>query len=380
MKNGLRSAVVTAVGGGVGESVLRAMCLSSIPIRVIGTDPDPWSAGLYVVSRGYTLPKAKDTHYLDSLIDILSNENASLLIPGSDPEIEVLGQHRFFIEDKTSCMVLVGGPECTKLCRDKLASSIFFREKGFPFVHTVEGREAKLFAQEAGFPLVVKPRGGSASKGVQIVFTEKDLEQALETTQEPVVQEYLIPKSWGVSKKELKHCHVMDAQGLRQEEEVSLQVLLDHTGELLGIFTSRNVLRDGVPIKIDPWPNAPVEPLALEMAFKLKEKGLIGPCNFQCKLTDKGPEFFEVNPRFTGITAVRAALGFNEVEAVLRRALLDEPSEMVKNSLQIRPDLVCRRYITELLFSRKDLYSMKEQGQTSAVGTKSTFLNLFEGR
>jgi hypothetical protein len=39
------SVAVTAVGGGVGESVLRALRLSSLPLHIIGFDVNPWSTG-----------------------------------------------------------------------------------------------------------------------------------------------------------------------------------------------------------------------------------------------------------------------------------------------------------------------------------------------
>jgi hypothetical protein len=61
---------------------------------------------------------------------------------------------------------------------------------------------------------------------------------------------------------------------------------------------------------------------------------------------------YELNPRFTGITAVRAAMGFNECEAALRLFVLGEAPEAVARDLRYTEDTVCLRYVTEELVSR----------------------------
>jgi nucleoside-diphosphate-sugar epimerase len=46
--------------------------------------------------------------------------------------------------------------------------------------------------------------------------------------------------------------------------------------------------------------------------------GLKGPLNIQGRLTENGLKIFEMNPRFTGISGMRALMGFNEVEACIK--------------------------------------------------------------
>jgi carbamoylphosphate synthase large subunit len=177
-----------------------------------------------------------------------------------------------------------------------------------------------------------------------------------------IAQEYLVPRTWGKSCRYLTHDDVLPGGVLRQEDEVSVQLIFDHQGQSLGCFTSRNVLKCGVPMLIDPHPSSEAneaEEVAMRMAQTLLDLGHIGPCNFQCKLTDQGPIFFEINPRFTGITAVRAAMGFNEVEAILRRMLFNEPIERVRRNLHFSTDRVCSRYITESFISRHELEAMR---------------------
>ena len=91
-------------------------------------------------------------------------------------------------------------------------------------------------------------------------------------------------------------------------------------------------------------------------------------CNFQCRLTERGPIVFEVNPRFTGATATGAALGFNEVEAVLRRLLLDEPIQSVRERLHVPENLVCSRYVTEMIVPRVQLEEIQRRGYVEGNG------------
>jgi carbamoylphosphate synthase large subunit len=261
----------------------------------------------------------------------------------------------------------VSGAEAVNLCRDKLATYRFFHRHGLPFARTAPACEGSELAEETGFPLVIKPIAGSASRGVKIVFSREQLSQYADR-QDLIAQEYLVPRSWGKTHRELTEQDVIQDHLIRQVDEISTQALLDLEGNLLGQFTSRNVLKYGIPLLIDPQPNAAVEATAGRMAELLAEQGLIGPCNFQCKLTERGPVFFEINPRFTGITAVRAALGFNEVEAILRRELLNEPLDAVRRQLQVRDDLVCSRYVTEMVMPRGEMEEIRTQGHITGNG------------
>jgi carbamoyl-phosphate synthase large subunit len=364
------SIAVTAVGGGVGQSVLRALRLSSLPLRTIGFDTNPWSAGLYTCSKGYAIPHSSNPSFVERLLEKLLKERVKVLIAGSDPEIVAVSKARErFLASGIS--PITGSAEAVRLCRDKLAGYRFFKEHGIPFARTVSADKASALADEVGFPLIVKPVGGSASRGIPIAFNKAQLEQQLKD-ETKIVQEYLIPENWGKKRHELTRQDVYEDGVLLQKDEISIQIVYDHQANLLGKFTSRNVLKDGVPMLIDPVTAPKAEEIALKMASLLAEKGLVGPCNLQCKITELGPVFFEMNPRFTGITAVRAAMGFNEVEAILRRALLNEPLEEVKKRLKVPRNLVCSRYITEAVIPREELETLKKQGSVEGRADKTT--------
>jgi carbamoylphosphate synthase large subunit len=367
------SIAVTAVGGGVGQSVLRALRLSSLPLRIIGFDVNPWSAGLFTCDKGYTVPHSRQPNFIERLLEILRQERVKVLIPGSDPEVRVISRARErFIS--SGIFPVIGSAEAVNLCIDKLAGYRFFSDQGLPFARTAPASEATALAEEVGFPLIVKPIDGSASRGVTIALDKEQLKRQLDGTNN-IAQEYLVPQIWRKKRHELARQDVYEDGVLLQTDEISVHILYDHQGNLLGKFTSCNVLRDGVPTLIDPMTIPQVEEtedIASRMVSLLVEKGLVGLCNIQGKLTEVGPVFFEMNPRFTGTTAVRAAMGFNEVEAILRRVLFNEPVNKVKKRLRVPENLVCSRYITEAVIPRQDLETLKKHGSVEGHADKTT--------
>jgi carbamoylphosphate synthase large subunit len=343
--------VITGVGGGVGQAILRALRLAQTDYRIVGLDMDPRGAGLYQCDEAYVVPAAKSSSYVSSLKDILARECPAVLLPGSDPELLVLARARSELE-VTGTRVLVGSPAVVSICRDKLESARFFREHGSPFVRTVAAADALALADEVGFPLVVKPSGGSASRDVTVAFQRDDLAPYLNRTGY-VVQEFAVPSHWNVNQGAAGQDAVYKDGALRQEDEISVQVVFDHEASLLGMFCSVNRLQSGVPMFVDPASIPEAEAVIEKMAWLLAERGLIGPCNFQCRLAERGPMVFEINPRFTGISGVRAAMDFNAVDAVLRRMLVSESVESARSSLRRRMDVLGMRFVDEITVSRE---------------------------
>jgi carbamoyl-phosphate synthase large subunit len=57
------------------------------------------------------------------------------------------------------------------------------------------------------------------------------------------------------------------------------------------------------------------------LAMKL---GMRGPANIQCRLVGDEVKVFEVHPRFSGTTSIRAMVGFNEPDILIRNYLFNE--------------------------------------------------------
>jgi carbamoylphosphate synthase large subunit len=340
---------ITGVGGGIGQSVIRALRRSSVPTGLIGLDANAWSAGLYQCDAHVVIPPvAEGEAYVDALEGVIRDYDIDALIPGTDTELYAIARARERFAD-LGCRAISSTPDFVRMARNKLATCAAFISRGVAFARTITWREMVRSAESMSFPVIVKPKDGSGSTGVKVLFDTESMRYH-QFSDEDVVQEYLVPKSWRVP--EAHRFDVMKQGRLRQEDEVSVQGLVAADGSLVGIYASINELRDGVPMRISPT----LDPEVLDSARKVfavcADMGHIGPCNLQGRMTDNGLVLYEVNPRFTGITAVRAATGFNECEAALRLFVDRETPEAVARLLRCDSETVCVRYITEELVAR----------------------------
>ena len=180
-----------------------------------------------------------------------------------------------------------------------------------------------------------------------MVVLDEDALRSVERDTRLIVQEYLIPSAWGVPRSAFGPLDAYRDGILRQEDEISLQFLIGKDGTEFGTFASRNKLRNGVPMVIEPMAMPEHVEVARRAVRALAELGHVGPCNLQGRVTSGGLVFFEVNARFTGITAMRTAMGFREVEACARHWFYGDDLVKLSPILRQPEDVACLRYVTE---------------------------------
>lgn len=138
-----------------------------------------------------------------------------------------------------------------------------------------------------------------------------------------IIQELALPHDRDPNRE---YCLRMISKGVNpQVAEVSIQYVFDRSDNVIGRMASYNKLNNGIPIEILPIEDDAMWTDVEKLLPALVELGARGPVNLQGRITNKGIKIFEINARFTGITGLRAALGFNEVEACIRHWLTDEP-------------------------------------------------------
>jgi carbamoyl-phosphate synthase large subunit len=340
---------VTAVGGGVGQALMTATGHSSLPLRTIGLDVRARSAGLYWANKAYLVPPcSSEEAYVSELADILKRQEVDVLIPGSDPELSVLAKHAK-VFSSAGCRVAVSPLQVIDLCRDKRELCDYCRRHGFPFVNTLTLTEALQNPEALTFPVIVKPRFGSASVGARVVHTVESLGEMIPDPQ-TLVQTYLPPP-------EASQLIVPDGR-LNQSGEISVQYFVGPSGKILGVFASVNRLKDGVPVEIVPDPDSPAIDAGRPIVESLAGMGLRGPVNLQGRSTPDGVKFFEVNVRFTGITGLRAAMGYREVDAWLWAFVHGDESRAQACLDTSSVSHVGLRYITDSLVNRSRLEAL----------------------
>lgn len=308
---------VSCIGSGVGQSVINSLNLSGLPIKTVGFGTNPFAYGAYDCDTyDYTL-SIYDVGYVDDLIDKCLKYKVDLVVPGLDDEVKILSENRTKFE-KAGIKLLCANKELIAICRDKERMSNELNKVADIFVKSFNKKSLNqnINSGKVKFPFIAKPRGGFASKGVEIIRSKKDL---LKISEDHIIQELAIPKrddpNYDFYMEQIKN------NQNPQISEISIQVVYSPAGKLMGRMISYNKLNNGIPIEIVPCQNDYIWSVIEEILPTLLKMGLVGPLNIQGRLTEKGLKIFEMNPRFTGITGLRALMGFNEVEACVKEWL-----------------------------------------------------------
>jgi carbamoyl-phosphate synthase large subunit len=299
------SVLVTGVGDTVGQALLKALRMSSIPCHVLGTDRDELSAGLSWVDEGFILPHCtRADAYLSEMRRICAEEQVRLIFPGSEKELDLLALHANEMRANTGAIIVGSSPQVLRVAMNKWETCRFLERKGLNFPRYARislADEVERLVEACGFPLIAKPFRGTGARGLSRVTAWKELDALRASGAELVLQEYLEP----------------------DEEEYSVEVYTLKNGEQAGAISYQRqhmVAGDTYKARIASNPIVEAEAEAVVAAL-----GTSGPCNVQLRLTERGPITFEINPRFSGGVSMRAHFGYNEAEMAIRDLVLNEP-------------------------------------------------------
>jgi carbamoyl-phosphate synthase large subunit len=295
---------VSGVGGAVGQSIMKALSVSKLPVNVFAIDVHPLSAGLFMAEEAMVLPKPEARGGLSGWEQGLRENGVDSLIPGSDHDLPPLASVREEWERNGLCNVLVSDPELIQAGRDKALTCEALKNAGLPAPESVWDltlEEAIAWAKSNGYPVILKPREGSASRGVVLVQNLEELTFYFPRTPKPIIQEYLSKSG--------------------QDEEFTCAVFVDKTGTSTGTFMARRELNSGTTYRaeIGFWPE--INDLLVAIGSALRPRGVL---NVQIRMTERGPVPHELNVRCSGTTAIRAHFGYNEPEMLLRHYVLGE--------------------------------------------------------
>ena len=317
--------LVTCAGSGVAQSVVDSLRHDKDAFTIFTSDQERYQYSVPDCDGIVSLPSVFDPGYVDAVCKACEEHRIEVLVPGHDAELEPfsLAKDRF-AEHGTK--VAVSDPKLVGLLRNKLDWARQFRQSSDVVVLSHSVAEVRSAEAQLEFPMIAKPSGGSASSGLHILHSAADAEGLPDDL---VVQTFLYPPADSAEYTAVSRA-VEDGRIL-QVSEVSVQLVYSYEGELLGRFASMNRLKGGVPIEVIPIDDKDIWAAIAEIEKILAEFQPCGPINIQGRITDSGVVFFEMNPRFTGITGNRSQFGFNEVQAVCRNLARGETGQLSIN-------------------------------------------------
>jgi len=297
--------LVLGVGGNVSQGILKALALSTLPVRVVGACVSPLSAGLYTTDTSYISPPANAPEFVPWLLDLCHKEGVQAILSGVEPVVAILSQHAESIRELTGAICIVSTPECLAISDDKLTTCQWLEQNGFNFPRYADAADTtgvQRLVEACGYSLIAKPRRGKGAHGIFKLVNDDDLAYA-QRRGGAVIQEYLGDET----------------------SEYTVGCFCDRDGELRGTLVLHREILEGTTYRAQAGEFPEVRAEAGRIARALKP---MGPCNIQLRVADGRAVCFEINGRFSGTTPVRARLGFNEVEAALRHFVLSEQVDL----------------------------------------------------
>jgi carbamoyl-phosphate synthase large subunit len=305
-----------SVGAGILHALMRADDLARCRWEVVATDADPFSWGLYVADRSALVPPASAPGYLDRINELVAAYDAAAVVPGTEPEAVLLAAHR----DELPVPVIANDSGLMPLMTDKEHAQAKLAELGVNFIPSYGWERRDRAVSEFGFPLVVKPtRGTGGSRGVHLVVSTAELEALapfVSMASMPVVQPYLgdAANEYTVGVLSDKSGGIIDSIVIRRKL-VGLSLLESkRCGEKLAAISTG--FSQGFIIR-----HQDIQDFCEDLALKLDSRG---PMNLQLRIHDGQFYVFEIHPRFSGTTPIRADAGFNEPDILLRNHLYNE--------------------------------------------------------
>lgn len=282
----MKNVMVTGIGGGVGQGILRNLRAEAFDIALVGTNTTAVSAGNHLCDVVHAVPYAYDPGYVQAIATIVEREHVDLIIPSTDYETYYL----MAAQGQIPATIAASPAETTGMCLDKYRTAQCLGAHGLPFAHS---SLPSGYNGEFG-RTVVKPREGRGSRNLHV-----DPVDPKAFGDDYLVQEYLDGEEFTtcfyVRRDGTLHGHITFSRELEQGNTARCEVVTRHDAEL------------GRMIQ------------ALVSSFPFR-----GSCNLQSRATDRGVIPFEINCRISGTNSVRSQFGFRDVAYTVQEYLYDQ--------------------------------------------------------
>ncbi len=168
--------------------------------KIFAADCSKYAPALYNADNYFIVPPASDKNYIDELFNICLKNDGKGVISLNDIELPVLAHYKSKFMEK-GIQLVVSDPETVDVCYDKYKTFKFLKENKFPFPKTFISLNEVLMeikSKTIKFPLLIKPRKGSAGVGIKEVFNIKELQNGFNEKENLIIQEFIQGVQYGI--------------------------------------------------------------------------------------------------------------------------------------------------------------------------------------
>lgn len=315
------SVLIAGIGGAsLGTEIFK--CLKMLGrYTIYGCDISEFAYGHYIDGFEKTFV-VKRENYVDSVREICLSYGIKVIIPGGEEPLNILGPLSSDFE-KLGIYIAANSAEVITKCANKSILFMKLEELGIPIPKTIAfGKSDDIDRiDNIPFPCVIKPAIGTGGSHLVSLAEDPDeariyLKRILMNCGKALIQEY-IPLDEGEFT-----VGVLSFQDGSTAGSIAMKRLF-HTKLSISIKTKTGLISSGYSQGlIDDFPE--VQAQAERIAKALESKG---PLNIQGRVRNNIFYPFEINPRFSASTYLRALAGFNEIDIYIRYILMKEKSD-----------------------------------------------------
>ena len=279
--------------------------------KVVAADMSLQAPAMAEADVAELVPEVYADDYIDRLLEICHKHDIQAVIPLNDLDLPILSAANSRLLEQ-GIVPIVSEPGVIDTCFDKWKTAQFLHTIGLQTPKTFHSLDTTLNAIETGelcFPLVVKPRWGSGSIGVEFVDDRKELELAYPLTLSKIKRSTL----YLASREDMEHAVLI--QEKINGPEFGLDVVNDLNGRYVATITKQKLaMRAGETDKAAAIFNTELTSIGQTLGTALQHIA-----NLDCDVFEKDGLYYvlELNPRFGGGYPFSQMAGTNVPAAIL---------------------------------------------------------------
>ena len=278
--------------------------------KIIAADMQLSATALTEADVKIQVPEVYAENYISVILNICREYKIDILISLNDLELPILSSRKLEFE-RIGTKVIVSDLGVIDICFDKYKTAQYIKSLGLNTPKTYIDYDEAVSAIKTGeldFPLVLKPRWGSGSIGIEFVDDLEELEIVYKLDKKKVAKSILSNAS---TDKDF-----LLIQEVIKGSEYGLDIMNDLQGNHVAVSVKRKLaMRAGETDKAITEDNEIVRKIGRTIGENLKHIG-----NLDCDILERDGEYYvlELNPRFGGGYPFSHEAGANMPEAIIK--------------------------------------------------------------
>lgn len=307
--------LITGIGGAsLGTEILKSLLLAD-RYKIYGCDISKFAYGHY--QKGFIDTFVVDSeNYISSILKICKKSDIDFIIPGGEKPTLLINESREIFKEN-GIQLVINSHEIIKTFTNKYLGFKKLEELGFkiPLTRNITDKnfnELYNILDDMNFPCIVKPvTGTGGSVDTFIAGNKKEailyIEYLKNNNKDIIVQEYISEKDgeFTVGVVSLPNRKIISSIAMKRIFGAKLSVRSENNYGIISSGYSQGL--------IDEFPEICKVSENIAMAIKSE-----GPINIQGRAKDGDFIPFEINPRFSASTYLRALAGINEIDMYLQ--------------------------------------------------------------